>query len=103
MTMKRFQERASTAVSLLLYSFWTGISGPAGLQLDEALCEFSAARLMPDNQRNGKVVLPSCMLMKRCKNLATCLCVVRWSLTLREEQAFRNRYNINTEESGWRG
>src|SRR5271170_5194881 len=92
--MKRFQERASTAVSLLLYSLWTGIFGRAGLRLGEALCEFSAVRLTLGNRRSGRAVLPFCMLVKSCKDLLRVSAL--WT-------AFRNGYNVQYRESGWRG
>src|SRR5271155_1905950 len=87
--MKRFQERASTAVCLLLYSLWTGIFGRAGLRLGEALCEFSAVRLTLGNRRSGRAVLPFCMLVKSCKDLLRVSAL--WT-------AFRNGYNVNTEK-----
>jgi hypothetical protein len=43
-------------------------------------------RLTPDNRRNGKAVLPFCPLIKRCKDLVACFCVVRRSPALIEGQ-----------------
>src|SRR5438046_26549 len=83
--MKRFQERTLTAVCLLLYSLWTGISGRGGLRLGEALCEFSAVRLTLGNRRSGRAVLPFCMLVKVAK---VCDVFLRceMSLAFEEEQ-----------------
>ena len=69
----------------------------ADLQLEEALCEFSAVRLTPDSRRNGKAVLPFCLLIKRCKDLAACLRCKMVS-GLERGTALRNRYNVNTEK-----